>query len=333
MKKVIFINSKGEKLTIYKSPYFLSRIEGTGATITHIQTHKSPNQDGETYIGNTLEYRPITIEGAIREIDNKKVMQLRHNMLKVLNPKLHLCKLVYEYDGGVKTINCIVDGSPTFHKSPRDVFQRFLIHLYCPDPFWRDLKESSIDLVTWISNLEFVEGGFGTEQSLNYWIETVPIDVFTTSYFLQPTMILEEHDDVGFEEFESGFGTGSPVEFGYRLTRQIVEIDNIGDVEAPIRVVFRAHGEVAKPYIQNIETYELLRINKTLQAGDALEVTTEFGNKNVYLNGEKAHHYLDYINSTWLQLKPGINLIKYGAESGTEVLECRLYFTPRYLGV
>ncbi len=315
MKKLTFINKDKEKLIIGKnSPYFLSSINGTELTAIHIHSHKSPNQDGETYIGNTLEYRPITIEGAIREIDNKKVMQLRHNMLKVLNPKLHLCKLVYEYDGGVKTINCIVDGSPTFHKSPRDVFQRFLIHLYCPDPFWRDLKESSIDLVTWISNLEFVEGGFGTEQSLNYWIETVP-------------------NDVGFEEFESGFGTGSPVEFGYRLTRQIVEMDNIGDVEAPIRVVFRALGEVAKPYIQNIETYELLRINKTLQAGDALEVTTEFGNKNVYLNGEKAHHYLDYLNSTWLQLKPGMNLIKYGAESGVEVLECRLYYTPRYLGV
>ena len=220
MKKLTFINKDKEKLIIGKnSPYFLSSINGTELTAIHIHSHKSPNQDGETYIGNTLEYRPITIEGAIREIDNKKVMQLRHNMLKVLNPKLHLCKLVYEYDGGVKTINCIVDGSPTFHKSPRDVFQRFLIHLYCPDPFWRDLKESSIDLVTWVPVLEFDEiEGFSTEQAPNYWIETAP-------------------EGEGFEEFESGFGTGSPVEFGYRLTRQIVEMDNIGDVEAPIRVV------------------------------------------------------------------------------------------------
>lgn len=839
MKKLTFINKDKEKLIIGKnSPYFLSSINGTELTAIHIHSHKSPNQDGETYIGNTLEYRPITIEGAIREIDNKKVMQLRHNMLKVLNPKLHLCKLVYEYDGGVKTINCIVDGSPTFHKSPRDVFQRFLIHLYCPDPFWRDLKESGIDLVTWIPNLEFdaVEG-FSTEQLENHWIETqikkqglqvfkkgtiyleleeestVPeveiayllengqykrlrqqatvfstgtgydengnyVDVSdsivngqisgvlygltatniinngnfangtsgwlgtnatisvsnnimkvvpdgsakngwlvqNTSYSIFPSRkyfvkaklrvtnndcvrmrvlirstggsgdsiytitapvanqwyslaiildsqathagnfrLLFDHDyadaatangkimevqevmvidliahgleskteeelakmfanyfdgtkstvsasrlkSVGknlcdgifelgsisttnglpyssstqqrntkfiavesgtaytlsgnnlagilkailcydsslnyitamtntasalltittpantrfiriridtanqlaniqlekgsvatpyepytesnayviakdeegniaelrslpngvkdeirasegklikrvsdeytikvtdikglssdftnvdqvtvelppdfvkshgmgkfkselrevdrndrdninsigalsnfgngtlryiiekgttreqaqqqlagttltyqlanpivkllppeplttFEEFESGFGTGQAVELGYRLTKQIVEVDNIGDVETPIRAIFRAHGTVEKPYIQDVETREMLRINRTLQAGDVLEITTEFGNKNVYLNGEKAHHYLDYLNSTWLQLKPGINLIKYGAESGTEVLECRLYFTPRYLGV
>ena len=117
------------------------------------------------------------------------------------------------------------------------------------------------------------------------------------------------------------------------MTKQIVEIENIGDVDAPIRVVFRAHGQVEKPYIQDVETREMIRINKTLEAGDVLEITTEFGNKNVFLNGEKAHHYLDFLNSTWIQLKPGVNLIKYGAESGVELLECQLFYTPRYLGV
>ncbi|NLU36588.1 MAG: phage tail family protein [Clostridiales bacterium] len=315
MKKVIFINSKGEKLTIYKSPYFLSRIEGTGATITHIQTHKSPNQDGESYVGNVLGYRQITIEGSIREVNKKRVMQLRQEMLSVLNPKLNLCKLIYKYDGDIKTIACIIDSSTTFPSSLRIVYQQFLIHLYCPDPLWCALEELNIDLVTWVPVLEFDEiEGFSTEQAPNYWIETAP-------------------EGEGFEEFESGFGIGLNIEFGYRLTKQIVEIDNAGDIDTPIRIVFRAHGAVEKPYIQDVETRKLLRVNRTLQAGYVLEITTKFCNKNVYLNGEKAHHYLDYLNSTWLQLKPGMNLIKYGAESGVEVLECRLYYTPRYLGV
>ena len=161
------------------------------------------------------------------------------------------------------------------------------------------------------------------------------IDAITLIYQLAEPIVklLPPEPLTTFEEFESGIGVGEPIEFGYRLTKQIVEIENIGDVDAPIRVVFRAHGQVEKPYIQDVETREMIRINKTLQAGDVLEITTEFGNKNVYLNGEKAHHYLDFLNSTWLQLKPGINLIKYGAESGVDMLECRLYYTPRYLGV
>lgn len=757
MKKLIFINSKGEKLTIYKEPYFLSRIDGTEAVQNIIHTHKSLNQDGESYTGNTLGYRSITIEGAIREVNKKRVMQYRQHMLTVLNPKLHLCKLIYEYDGGAKAIDCIVDGSPTFPSSSFGVYQRFLIHLYCPDPCWRDLKESNVDLVTWVPNLEFTEEGFNTEQSPNYWIESrikeqyleiypsgtvywepvikdkavynngitvelpieelesvtangvnIPLDTVTVAqdglsftsglvsdgdiveyiywypkelttvptmqvgkyaieggigslpknsangqvsvtiggvtetdeegntkstisagrikvvgknllninnlkyygsgigsvkidgnkvtitrndtgahegvwqkvnvvpnqpyilsfkieqlsgstlnvffsdrpidlnsvpgYGLRPKyqtnylsttgyktlqftptekelwfattlgtynasatiseiqlemgtqatayesyqednvyfiakdpatgeilearslpnntkdevnvirgvktqrinaitingseswiygrddgeywrfynttiqnlnqfskqnsdkhvliinsnipfqvvtyaglagdgekiafvndgttyvkilktrlpegtanafknwlatnqitliyqlaepeiILLPQETENPFEEFESGFGVGQSVEFGYRLTRQIVEIDNPGDVDTPIRVVFRAHGEVVKPYIQNVETYELLRINRALQAGDVLEIITEFGNKNIYLNGEKAHHYLDFLNSTWLQLKPGTNLIKYGAEIGVDMLECRLYYTPRYLGV
>ena len=39
------------------------------------------------------------------------------------------------------------------------------------------------------------------------------------------------------------------------------------------------------------------------------------------------------LNSTWLQLKPGMNLIKYDAESGLNNLECSVFYTPLYLGV
>ncbi|MCW6112422.1 phage tail family protein [Clostridium sporogenes] len=136
-----------------------------------------------------------------------------------------------------------------------------------------------------------------------------------------------------FEEFESEFGQGIGQEWGYREIRQIIEVNNIGDVECPLKVMFRANGDVEKPYIQDVETYELLRINRTLKSGDVLEITTGYGNKNVYLNGKKAHQYLDFLNSSWLQLKPGINLIKYGAEKGLNNLECTVFYTPLYLGV
>lgn len=140
-------------------------------------------------------------------------------------------------------------------------------------------------------------------------------------------------EDILFQEFVTEFGEGIGQEWGYRELKQIVEVDNVGDVECPLRVVFRANGDVEKPYIQNVETYELIRINRTLKSGDILEITTGYGNKNVYLNGKKAHQYLDFLNSSWLQLKPGINLIKYGAEKGLNNLDCTVFYTPLYLGV
>ncbi|AUM96323.1 MULTISPECIES: phage distal tail protein [Clostridium] len=149
------------------------------------------------------------------------------------------------------------------------------------------------------------------------------------------TTAYEEYkeDKLDFIEFESEFGQGIGQEWGYRELKQIVEVDNIGDVKCPLRVVFRADSDVEKPYIQDIETYELIRINRTLKSGDVLEITTGYGNKNVYLNGKKAHQYLDFLNSSWLQLKSGINLIKYGAEKGLNNLECTVFYTPLYLGV
>lgn len=310
-----YVNSNNKSVELGNAaPFLVTTIDGLGSPQNEIYTQKSPYQDGVTAIHSSLGPRNIVIEGKIIDNNRENRQSYRNTLLSVLNPKLD-GKLIYESGDFKRQIDCKVEQAPYFASNSEQSYQDFSISLIAPSPFWKDIKESSIDLVTWIPNLEFVDGeGFGTEQTPSSWIETSP-------------------DNEGFEEFESGFGIGIPVEFGYRLTKQIVEIENVGDVETPIHVIFRALGDVVKPYIQNIETYEMLRINRTLQAGDVLEITTEFGNKNVYLNGEKAHHHLDFLNSTWLQLKPGINLIKYGVDDGVEVLECRLYYTPRYLGV
>ncbi|MBS4536803.1 phage tail family protein [Clostridium sp. D2Q-14] len=312
MEKITFINSQGLSVELgEESPFILTKIEGTGAVKTNIHTHMSPCQDGVTYTSNNLEPRSLSIEIMVLGENEVDIANKRQKLLKIFNPKLEQGRLIYEFGNITREIKAISEIAPAFPENNRnfkDTMQPGLIQLYCPDPFWKDLEEDSTDLVTWIPNLEFP---FSTEQTPNYWIETG-----------EP-----------FEEFQSGFGTGEGIEFGYRLLNQIVEIDNIGDVDTPLRVLFRASADVVKPFIQNMETYELLRINKILKAGDTLEIITEYGNKNIYLNGEKAHQYLDFLNSTWLQLKPGINLIKYGAESGINTLECRVFYTPKYLGV
>ena len=54
-ERVIFTNSQGLSVELGNDgPFILTKIEGTGTANVNIQTQKSPFQDGETYIDNTL---------------------------------------------------------------------------------------------------------------------------------------------------------------------------------------------------------------------------------------------------------------------------------------
>lgn len=299
--KILELNSE--------SLYKIISIEGIESSDYEINIFNNLQNDGGTVENKRIKPRPIVITG---DSSAKKDSDEHSNLIGFFNPH-YTGKVTINYCGNEKTIGYEVE---SFIAKTENINKpiEFILHIICPDPFWKEIEEESKDLVTWISNLEFKEEGFSTEQNENYWIET-------------------ENSSEGFEEFQSEFGTGEGIEFGYRFLNQIVEIDNIGDVKTPIRIVFRADADVVKPYIQDMNSYELIRVNKTLKAGDVLEIITEYGNKNIYLNRQKAHQYLDFLNSTWLQLNPGINLIKYGAESGINNLECRVFYTPKYLGV
>lgn len=43
-------------------------------------------------------------------------------------------------------------------------------------------------------------------------------------------------------------------------------------------------------------------------------------------------NYID-LDSTFLQLAPGDNLLRYDAESGIENLDVAIYYRPQYVGV
>lgn len=323
-KKVELINKVNKLSTIIES-----YINDTGILLTFFEdvpiqgefnTFKSVNQYGKSIYSTSLGEKEINIEGIILADNREQIELLKNQLVKVLNP-LNDVLLKYSSDYISKEIIIRADHTPKFstdYKTNNNIALAFKCSFTGSYPFWRSIKEYETTLVTWRPNLEFPKENkdnditqFHTEQTPNYWLETGP----------------------QFEEFLSEFGTGVGQEWGYRELKQIVEINNIGDVECPIRVVFRANGDVEKPYIQDVESYELIRINKTLKSGDLLEIITGYGNKNVYLNGKKAQQYLDFLNSTWIQLKPGINLIKYGAQSNLSNLECTVFYTPLYLGV
>lgn len=126
------------------------------------------------------------------------------------------------------------------------------------------------------------------------------------------------------------------IEMGYREPSLIVNIENKGDVESGMRIVFRANATVTNPSLFNVNTREYFKINKTMEAGEIITVTTHFQNKRVELNKNgvisNAFNWID-LYSTFLQLDVGDNLLRYDAETGLDNLEVDIYHSPQYLGV
>lgn len=126
------------------------------------------------------------------------------------------------------------------------------------------------------------------------------------------------------------------IELGHRVSELIVNANNPGDVPCPLRVEFTASATVANPYLLNITTGEVIRINRSMASGDQLVITTDTGAESITLVQGRvkanAFNYFDYLTSEFFQLAVGDNYLRYGADSGMDSLEMAVYYTPRYMG-
>ncbi|WP_052752973.1 phage tail family protein [Paenibacillus larvae] len=129
---------------------------------------------------------------------------------------------------------------------------------------------------------------------------------------------------------------GEGVELGYREPSLIVNCYNPGDHTCGMRIVFKAQGTVTNPSLLNVNTREYIKLNKTMQDGEVITVTTYYGAKRVEMTKggitTNIFQYLDFPGSSFIQLYPGDNLFRYDAEKNLEFLNIDIYYTPQYLG-
>lgn len=119
--------------------------------------------------------------------------------------------------------------------------------------------------------------------------------------------------------------------FGRRKPILETKVENVGDVASGFRVVFRAKGPVENPCIINKITEEKIKILKTMERGDIIEVINLPYQKQVYFNGIKSFSILDRRNSKFFTLEVGKNLIGYQADLNTINLDVIIYYSPLYL--
>jgi hypothetical protein len=151
---VVITNKKGESITLgNQAPYFLEKID-TNLGVD-IENQKSPNQDGLTYIDNTLDSRAISIEGMIITKNNPNmVLECKRKMQKVLNPKLGEVALLYQG----KEIKAIAESTPFFPSSEGNrgiYYQKYLINLICHDPFWLEPFYESKEMSYLMGGIKF----------------------------------------------------------------------------------------------------------------------------------------------------------------------------------
>lgn len=158
MGSLMIKNTNGERIILgNQAPFYLEEIDE--ALGVDIKNQKSPNQDGCTYIDNTLDTRSISIEGIIITKTNPNdVDECKRKMERVLNPKLGEVTILHQR----KEIKAIVETTPIFPSSggSRGIYyQKYLIHLICHNPFW-------VDSFTESGEMSYLMGGIKFRLSL-----------------------------------------------------------------------------------------------------------------------------------------------------------------------
>lgn len=158
MQRIIFTNSRGQSVELKSSaPFLLQSIDGFGDVDADIQTQKAPFQDGSTYIDSVLQERPISLEVVILA-DKSTLLEKRQYFASVFNPKLGKGVLRYENGETIREIEAVPEGIPVFPSGRENrgpTFQKALINLICPNPFWMDTNAQNIKLEDFVAHFRF----------------------------------------------------------------------------------------------------------------------------------------------------------------------------------
>jgi hypothetical protein len=131
-------------------------------------------------------------------------------------------------------------------------------------------------------------------------------------------------------------GSTNTVVFGIKKPNLIVNVVNDGSIDTGMTIVFKANSAVVNPSLTNIMTQETIKISKTLAEDETVTINTNVGERKVIgkLNGIESNYfkYKD-IDSDWVQLIVGDNLLSYSADGNVDGLDVYITYSNKYLEV
>lgn len=106
-------------------------------------------------------------------------------------------------------------------------------------------------------------------------------------------------------------------------------IENIGDIPAPVRIVLR-NAQMVNPRISLVNYPEYIQIDKTIAANEEVEITSDYGNKMIKINNASAMRFLNE-GSTFFNLPIGTSRLNVSTTSGEP--QAYIYWHNWYAGV
>ena len=121
----------------------------------------------------------------------------------------------------------------------------------------------------------------------------------------------------------------------FAALRNRTSLTNAGSVAAPVEITIR--GPATNPAVVNETTGERFQVRRDLAEGETLQIRTKRGEKSVQLfragqEPEDAFQYID-LRSTFFQLVPGVNALRYESDNETEHARVTVRFREWYAGV
>lgn len=126
--------------------------------------------------------------------------------------------------------------------------------------------------------------------------------------------------------------------FGIKSSSLIVDIYNKSSVKIGMRIVFIAQGAVTNPQLFDINTRKFIRLLCDMEAGERITIETGLNKSVTRRKNGISEDYIGKVDlagggDEFLELVPGDNLLRYGAEAGEKLLEVRIYYHHKYPGV
>lgn len=150
-----------------------------------------------------------------------------------------------------------------------------------------------------------------------------------------PYLLDEENTKLIIKKFSGG------LKFPLKLKTRFANVgfkrdyDNDSDTDIPVKIKY--FGPVINPVITNETTGEAIKVNKTLQQGDVLEINTKDGEQTVNIikaNGttENVFHWIDLQKRDFFKLIIGKNVISYSGDDESHSGSIELEFSRKWVG-
>lgn len=126
--------------------------------------------------------------------------------------------------------------------------------------------------------------------------------------------------------------------FGIKSPSLIADVYNKSSIKVGMKIIFIANGSLSNPQLFDVNKRKFIKLLCNMEAGEKITIETGTENKVTRNKNGIEEDYIGKIDlagggDEFLMLDPGDNLLRYGADTGEDMLETRILFYNKYPGV